>query len=210
MTSRPAYLSAEERRDLTVQTVIDLAALQNPAEITTTDIATRMGVTQSALFRHFPTKNAILQAVMEWVATRLMARIDRVLADAPSPMAALETAFLTHVDMVVRHPGAPRVLFGELQRADPTPARMVAQALLQQYAEKLRRLVRDGKEAGELAPDTDESAAATLFIGMIQGLTVQALISGDVRRMRADAPLTFALFRRALTAPAPAPPSGGT
>jgi AcrR family transcriptional regulator len=46
---------------VTVQTVIGLAAEQNPAEITTTVMAERMHMTQGALFRHFPTKDAICQ-----------------------------------------------------------------------------------------------------------------------------------------------------
>lgn len=200
MTNRPAYLSADQRRELTVETVIDLAATQNPVEITTMDIARKMGVTQGALFRHFPTKNAILEAVMEWVAARLMARIDKVLTDTASPIAALEATFMTHIDLVARHPGVPRMLFGELQRAEPTPARQAAQTLLRRYGERLRRLVIGGKEAGEIAPTTDEDAAATLFIGMIQGLAVQALVSGDVKRIRQDAPAVFALYRLAIMA----------
>ncbi|MDE2380483.1 TetR family transcriptional regulator, partial [Bradyrhizobium sp.] len=56
------YLSAEERRRLTVETVVSLAAAQNPSEITTAAIAARMHVTQGALFRHFPSKDAIWQA----------------------------------------------------------------------------------------------------------------------------------------------------
>ena len=67
MSERPQYLSAEERRAATVQAVVDLAAEQNPAEITTTAIADRMGLTQGALFRHFPTKESILEAMMSWV-----------------------------------------------------------------------------------------------------------------------------------------------
>jgi len=54
VSERPQYLPAEARRAATVQAVVDLAAEQNPAEITTTAIADRMGLTQGALFRHFP------------------------------------------------------------------------------------------------------------------------------------------------------------
>ena len=31
-----------------------------------------MNLTQGALFRHFPTKDALWQSVMEWVAVRLL------------------------------------------------------------------------------------------------------------------------------------------
>ena len=88
MNERPQYLRAEERRAATVQAVVDLAAEQNPAEITTTAIADRMGLTQGALFRHFPTKDAILEATLSWVSERLLARVDKAAEGAAAPAAA--------------------------------------------------------------------------------------------------------------------------
>ena len=76
MSGHSRHLPADERRAATVEAVVDLAAEQNPSDITTTAIAQRMGLTQGALFRHFPTKDAILQAVMSWVTERLLARVD--------------------------------------------------------------------------------------------------------------------------------------
>ena len=89
MSELPKYLPADERRIATVEAVVDLAAQQNPSDITTTAIAQHMGVTQGALFRHFASKDAILQAVMSWVAQRLMARVDAAADGAASPLAAL-------------------------------------------------------------------------------------------------------------------------
>src|SRR5690606_30054586 len=112
MSKRATRLSAEERRATTVEAVIDLAADQNPSDITTAAIADRMGLTQGALFRHFPNKDAIVQAVLAWVAERLLARIGRAADDAPSALAALEAVFKAHADFVAEHPGVPRMLFG--------------------------------------------------------------------------------------------------
>lgn len=201
MISRPAYLPAEERREVTVETVIELAAEQNPTDITTGAIAKRMGVTQGALFRHFPSKDAILQAVMEWVSERLLARVDKATSAAASPLAALEAAFMAHIDFISEHPGVPRMLFGELQRAEQTMAKRMAQTLIQRYGERLGRLIAEGKDRGELMTTLDEKTAVTLFIGTIQGLVMQALIAGDVARIRERAPAVFALFRRAIEAP---------
>ena len=61
----PKNLPADERRAVTVGAVVALAATQNPSEITTSAIAQHMHLTQGALFRHFPNKDAILQAVMD-------------------------------------------------------------------------------------------------------------------------------------------------
>lgn len=200
MGPRSSYLPSEERREVTIEAVIELAAEQNPADITTAGIAKRMGVTQGALFRHFPTKDAILQAVMEWVSDRLLKRIDRAIAAADSPLGALEAAFRTHIDFVVEHPGVPRMLFGELQRAERTMAKQMAQTLIQRYGERLGRLIAEGKQSGELTTTLDDSAAVTLFVGTIQGLVMQSLLAGDVNKIREDAPGVFALYRRAIGA----------
>jgi AcrR family transcriptional regulator len=160
-----------------------------------------MGVTQGALFRHFPSKDAILQAVMRWVSERLLARVDKATSAAASPLAALEAAFMAHIDFISEHPGVPRMLFGELQRAEQTMAKRMAQTLIQRYGERLGRLIAEGKDRGELMTTLDEKTAVTLFIGTIQGLVMQALIAGDVARIRERAPAVFALFRRAIEAP---------
>lgn len=198
MISRSAYLSAEERREATVETVLDLAAEQNPTDITTGAIAKRMGVTQGALFRHFPSKDAILQAVMEWVSERLLTRIDRAISTKTSPLDALEAAFMAHIEFISEHPGVPRMLFGELQRAEQTMAKRMAQTLIQCYGERLGRLISEGKESGELTPSLEEKTAVTLFVGMTQGLVMQSLLAGDVKRIRTSAPAVFALYRRSI------------
>ncbi len=195
---RPKHLPADERRSVTVATVIELAAEQNPSEITTSAIAQRMNLTQGALFRHFPTKDSVWQAVMEWVAERLLARVDQAAQTATSPLAALEAMFIAHVDFVAKHPGVPRMLFGELQRAEATPAKRMVQTLITQYGARLHALIEQGKAQGELAADVDPNAAATLFIGSVQGLVMQSLLAGNVRRIRSAAPGAFAIFARGI------------
>ena len=76
MLTRSKNLPADERRVVTVEAVIELAGSQNPGDITTAAIAKHMNLTQGALFRHFPNKEAIWQAAMEWVAERLLTRLD--------------------------------------------------------------------------------------------------------------------------------------
>jgi len=178
--------------------VVDLAAEQNPSDITTAAIAESMGLTQGALFRSFPTKDAVWRAVMEWVAERLLARIDRAADGFESPLAAMQAIFMSHVEFVVEHPGVPRMMFGELQRANATPAKQIVQTLIQRYGERLHRLIENGKANGELSATVDSKAAATLFIGTVQGLVMQSLLAGDVKRMRRDAPGVFAIYRRGI------------
>ncbi|MBK6866384.1 MAG: TetR/AcrR family transcriptional regulator [Burkholderiales bacterium] len=198
MSEAPKHLPAEERRAATVEAVIDLAAEQNPSDITTAAIAQRMGLTQGALFRHFPSKEAILQAVMSWVSGRLLTRIDQAIHAAPSPLAALEAVFMTHIDFVAEHPGVPRMLFSELQRPSESLPRRMVQTLLEHYRERLHRLLQAGQAQGELDAGLDVEAAAVLFVGTIQGLVMQSMLGGSVARIQRDAAAVFAIYRRGI------------
>ena len=196
MTAR--HLPAEERRSVTVETVLALAAEQNPSEITTAAISARMNLTQGALFRHFPSKEALWTAVMEWVAERLMQRIERAVAEAPGPLAALRSMLLAHAGFVVEHPGVPRMMFGELQRAEASAPKRMAQTLIRRYGERVRALLAAGQTAGEVAADIDLDAATTLFIGTIQGLVMQSLLAGEPERISREAPAVLALYLRGI------------
>ena len=191
-------LPADERKAVIVATVVELAAEQNPGEITTTAIARQMDLTQGALFRHFPCKDAIWQAVMEWVAADLLGRVEQSAQKATTPFAALEAIFAAHLDFVITHPGVPRILFYELQRAEETAAKRMVRTLFKQYSERLIILLEEGKAQGELATQINVAAAAALFLGMIQGLVMQALIAGEPGKIDTKAQEVFALYRRSI------------
>ncbi|MHB8838709.1 MAG: TetR/AcrR family transcriptional regulator [Gemmatimonadaceae bacterium] len=192
------HLPADERRAATVETVVLLAADQNPSDITTAAIAARMGVTHGALFKHFPSKDAILQAVMEWVAASLMFRVEKAIAPGTPPLDALEAMFLAHVGFVAEHPGVPRMLFGELQRPGTTGPKLVIQALLRRYGERVHQLLASAKASGAVDATVEAEAAAALFIGAIQGLVMQSLVRGDIAQITRDAPRVFAIYRRGI------------
>lgn len=194
------HLPAAERRVVTIEAVIALAGEMNPNDITTADIAAQMHVTQGSLFRHFSTKEAIWQSVMEWVSERLIARIDASATGIDSSVKALNAMFMAHVDFVAEHPGVPRMMFGQLQNAAATPAKQLAQALIRRYSERIAKRLEEGKASGEIAPDVDTGASAILFVGMLQGLVMQSLLSGDISHVRRDAPGVFALFARGVQA----------
>lgn len=200
MNNPSKHLPADERRAVTIEAVVELAGSNNPSEITTAAIAKHMNVTQGALFRHFANKDAIWQATMEWVAERLLTRIDRSARGIESALEAMEAMFMSHVDFVAEHPGVPRMIFGELQRAESSAAKRMVQTLIRRYAERLQALIEKGKANGELAGELDDEAAAMLFIGTIQGLVMQSMLDGDMQRIRRDAPRVFTVYRRGIEA----------
>ncbi len=194
------HLPAEERRELTIRTVLDLCSRGNPSRVTMASIADAMRVTQGALFRHFRGKDDIWCAVIDWAAKRLMRRVDRAVEQATTPGEALRALFMTHVVFITEHPGVPRMLMGELQHPEPTPARRIARSLLEAYRQRVSAVLSEGRDGGEFAPDLDVDAAAVQFIGTIQGMVLQSLMVGDVSRIRGQAPRLLELYMRGIGA----------
>jgi len=200
MAKKGKYLPAEERRAVIVETVLALAADGNPSEITTAAIADRMGLTQGALFRHFPSKDAIWEAVMMWVSERLLERADQASLSASNPLEGLEAVFSAHISFIAEYPGVPGIFFGELQRSEESPARKQARVLMEKYGGRILRMLDTGKEAGLIDEQVESRVAAGLFIGMIQGLVLQSRLSGAVASVSRNAAGVFALFRRGIAA----------
>jgi hypothetical protein len=96
------------------------------------------------------------------------------------------------------YPGVPRILLHELQRAENTRAKEIVRSLIKQYGKLLINLLERGKVDGELAREINVTAAAALFLGMIQGLVMQSLISGDPGQISLTSRDIFTLYQRSI------------
>jgi len=192
-------LSTDERQREIVAAVLALARERGPEAITTQAIADRMGVTQGAIFRHFPDKEAIWLAVFAWVRESLGAVFAAAMDQADTPLARIEAAFLAHVAFVAANPGVPRIMFHELQYPGDSPVRAEVRAMITSYRKRLASLFAEAKAAGELPADLDAALAPVLFIGAVQGLVIQSALAGDeggmTRRARQLFPLLLDGYR---------------
>ena len=200
MQTRQARQPTESRQSEIVATLVRLSAERSSAEITTAEIAKAMNLTQGALFRHFPTKEAIRLAVVAWIEECLLQRLNESRRQAATPLQALEAMFLAHVGFVIEHPGAPRLIFGELQQPADSPLKHRVNRLIQRYHALLGEVLDEAAERRDIPPDCDRGAAAALFLGAIQGLVMQAMLLGNTEQLLDKARAVFALYRRGLEA----------
>jgi len=196
----PTKQPTHTRQAELVAAALALAAHRSPADVTTAELAQTVGITQGAVFRHFHNKEAIWLAVMDQVSETLLARLRDAAAPHTQPLRALRAVFMAHVDFVVEHPGVPRLIFQELQQPQDTPLKARVRRLMHEYRLLLTRLLQQAQDQQALQPGTDLQAAAVLFIGSVQGLVMQSLLSGQVGAMRLQAPAVFELLQQAVAA----------
>jgi TetR/AcrR family transcriptional regulator len=196
----PTRLPTEVRQAAIVDAALALARSMGPAQITTSDIAAAVGVTQGAVFKHFPSKDAIWRAAMAWVHSQLLGMLEEAAVTAPTPLQGLGDVFMAHVNFVVAHPGVPRLIFHELQQPADSATKQEVRALLQGYRQLLLGLLDAAARQRQVPADLDQDAAATLFVGIVQGLVMQSMLSDKPAAMRAQASRVFALYLRGLGA----------
>ncbi len=192
--TKRAYQSTEQRQSAAVEAVVHLCANQDPSTLTTARIADEVGLSQGALFKHFPNKNSLWESVAGWVAGQLTERVFSVADKHEHADQALEAMFLAHIGFIVRHPGIPRLMLGELQKPGNGAAKRIVRETLANYRQKVIGLLNLGIEQQRITPTIDTEAAAVLYLGAIQGLVVQGMIGGDIRSLEQTAPRIFRLF----------------
>lgn len=190
-------LPAEQRQAEMVRAVVELAAVQEPASITTTNIAEAVGLSQGAVFRHFPNKQAVWGAVAEWLELTLLGTVRDAIEPGHPPLENLAAIFHVHIGFVQQHPGVPRFIFHELQQPSDSAVKQKVSSMLRTYGDILAGQLRQAKSAGDTDPLLNEQSAALLFIGSLQGLVMQSMLAGPAVLQNSAADV-LALYLRAL------------
>lgn len=191
-------LGADERREEIIRVTLELADKQGVDDVTTQDMAQAMGVTQGAVFRHFPSKDAIWLAVMQWVRDRLMEVLGRAAAQGHDPLDALQRMFFAHIEFIANHPAIPRVLTSQYLHGRNAVLRNLVTEIMLGYEAKIAGLLTDAQTQGLARADLDTHAAATLYIGMVQGLVLQSSILRGQRALEKEAARTFPVYLHAI------------
>ncbi|MFU8884167.1 MAG: TetR/AcrR family transcriptional regulator [Cyanobacteriota bacterium] len=173
--ARAVATPAEQRRQQAIDALLELAWEQAPSQIRTAEIAARMGVTQPALFRHFPSKEALWCAALEHVTSLSLQRLDALQArsgtagDHPD---TLVTAMLrSHAVLISQRPGVARLLLHELQNPMPSQGRAVVESFLARFRALLcQQLSQAGRP----------ELLGNVLLAQLQGLVLQGLLAGDL------------------------------
>lgn len=165
--------TADLRKAEIVATVLGLADRLGPDRVTTGAVASAVGITQAALFRHFPTKAVLWQAVAEDVVDRLTIAWDTALANSADPLARLKALVGAQFDQIAATPAMPMLLFSRELNVENDALRAAFRNRLAAFQALLVQQILAGQAAGSLARTVAASDAAVLMTSLVQGVAIR-------------------------------------
>ena len=164
---------AEDRKTDIVEALLRLADQIGPDRLTTNDVAREVGVTQAAIFRHFPTKAELWSAVGEVIAARLAEAWQQAQAANTSPKDRLRALIATQLRQIETTPALPAILHSRELNVDNAILREKFRGLLMQYqahrVANLEGMIADGS----MTPDVKPQDAAALLTSLVQGIAIR-------------------------------------
>ncbi|MEV0895212.1 helix-turn-helix domain-containing protein [Actinoplanes sp. NPDC049802] len=142
---QPRRADARRNRDAVLNAAEEVFA-EEGLDVQTPAIAQRAGVGVGTVFRHFPTKEALIEAIGERQLQAIVDRIERSLTE-PDPPGAFERLMWHFTGQFARYRAVPRLL------ANPAaPAWAESREALYRALSKLVALAQD---AGRMRPDLE-------------------------------------------------------
>ena len=193
LDSRPAGLHRGRPRDTRIDARILDAAQVELAEcgfiaFSVEGVAARAEVSKAAVYRRFPSRDALLMTVLHAVA------VDVVDIPAGLPIREHLIALLSEIrDRSPKSPGY-RIMrhAAALATTDSSLSHVVMTTLVTPRRERIRAALRTGIEKGELKPDLDVDTVMAMLVGAVVHLGIWSA-EPDLARVRVDDVVDLAL-----------------
>lgn len=169
----PSRKPAEVRKAEIIDACLALADRLGPDRMTTNHVAHAIGVTQAAIFRHFPSKQALWLAVAESITERLAAAWSQAIAIDASPEVRLRALLRAQFAQISATPALPAILFSRELNIDNPELRETIHHRLMAFQAHIIALLEEMKRAGRQRSDLEPADAAVYLTSLVQGLAIR-------------------------------------
>ena len=206
-------LESPVRREQIAQAALSVIAGGGLRGLSIAAVARRVGLVPSAIYRHFRSKDALLDAALDLIHHRLQANLRAARADGRDPLEALRDALLRHVSTIRENQVVPQLLFSEDFYAKRPERKARVLEIIRAYLNGVAEIVREGQREGRIRDDLEPAALAVMFLGLVQPGAVLWYLSDGGFDVTRHATKGWEIFSEAIArpaAPAAALSDGGT
>lgn len=181
----------------------------NPGDrITTAGLARQVGVSEAALYRHFPSKSKMFEGLIEFIEETLFSRISMILNEESTAARRCEKMLTLLLAFAERNPGITRILTGDALAGETERLHQRVQQLFDRFETQLRQVIREAEMREGLRPTIPLPAAANLLMATAEGRISQYVRSNFRRSPTEDWQdqwnlLISEFFREAVQQPIP-------
>ncbi|MDX1587577.1 MAG: nucleoid occlusion factor SlmA [Oleiphilaceae bacterium] len=157
------------RREMILQTLAKLLEEAPNQRITTAGLAKQVGVTEAALYRHFPSKRKMFDGLINFAEEAVFARCPQIMETVADPRERL--AQLSHLLLVFaeRNPGIVRVLNGSALNGEDDQLQSRAAHFFERFEMQLRQVLKLGELEHKLVPSGSYGQGAAFLMTQLEG-----------------------------------------
>jgi TetR/AcrR family transcriptional regulator len=178
--------TSDLRKAEIVTTILGLADRIGPDRVTTGAVAAAVGVSQAAVFRHFPTKAAMWTAVADHVTETLTAAWEVALGQGNLPSNRIKALIGAQLDQIAATPAMPMLLFSRELNVENAALRAAFRGRLAAFHGHLMREVAGGQQTHALRGDVAAADVAVLLTSLVQGVAIRWSLGARDFALRAE------------------------
>jgi TetR/AcrR family transcriptional regulator len=142
----------------------------HPGElITTAGLAKEVGVSEAALYRHFPSKYKMYESLIEFIEEAVFSRISRILDEDMPADARCEKILWLVLSFAEKNPGLARLLYGDALAGERDKLRMRVMQFFDRLNTQFRQIFREAEVRENLRMVAPASLSAELLVAVLDG-----------------------------------------
>ena len=161
-------LSSTLRQQQILDTTLDIIAEKGLGGVSTSEIAQRVGIVPSALYRHFESKEALIDALLDRTHMILFENVRKMTLKKSDPKEDLKSLFLLHLEFIRKNPGMPKLVFSDAAVFGSPERKEKVLSIVKNYMNKLTEIAEKGRREGDFPQDTSPEAVAFSMVSFVQ------------------------------------------
>ena len=157
------------RRGQILQCLASMLESSHGQRITTAKLAAEVGVSEAALYRHFPSKARMFEGLIEFIEDTLFSRINKIIDEEKDTVQRCQLIMHLILGFAEKNPGISRILNGDALQGEQERLRTRIAQLFERLETQLRQVLRERKLREGKALPADEVHIANFLICFIDG-----------------------------------------